>query len=71
MNKDELFNQIVEELDSDDEITMESELEEIDEWDSLAAMAVIALIKKSCGKDVTMNQVNECDTIAQLVELGA
>lgn len=69
MTKKELLDLIIEEIDPDDEVTAESVLEEIDEWDSLAAMAVVALAKKTNGKEISMEQVGDCTTVQDVLDL--
>ena len=51
-------------LDNED-VTMDSTLEDIEEWDSLSIVSYAAMAN-GCGKSVTFPQVRECATIRDL-----
>ncbi|MCR4818824.1 MAG: hypothetical protein K5841_07705 [Fretibacterium sp.] len=54
-------------LDNED-VTMDSPLEAIEEWDSLSIVSYAALAN-GCGRSVTFPQVRECTTIRDLYAL--
>ncbi len=38
----------------------------LDGWDSLTTMLVIAMIKTECGKDITALEIRSCDSVQDL-----
>lgn len=51
------------------EITVATRFQELDEWDSLAALNVIALAKTACGKTITGREIRGCDSVEALFRL--
>lgn len=51
------------------EITPSTEFQELDEWDSLMVLSVIAYVKTSCGKAVTGKDLRSCTTVEELYQL--
>jgi acyl carrier protein len=51
------------------EITAETELASLAEWDSLAALGVIVMFDMEYGKTITGNDLKTCKTIADLFAL--
>lgn len=51
------------------ELSPDSNLKEIEDWDSLAIISVIALIDKKIGKKIDVQSIKECVTVSDL--LGA
>ena len=49
MNRVEFLEKMVDVLQTDDEITFETKLEDLEEWDSLAVMSTIAFLDKNFG----------------------
>lgn len=56
-------------LDCDQQITMESALADIEEWDSLSYVSFIAMANASYGKKVDAKIVKEAETIGDLYNL--
>lgn len=56
-------------LDVEDEITLDTNLSELDEWDSLSIVSYIAMANASCGKKVDVKRVREAVTIQDLYNL--
>lgn len=50
------------------ELTVESNLKEIEDWDSLAIISVIALMDKKIGKKVDVQSIKECVVVADLLD---
>lgn len=70
MTKEQFLVKIQEEvLDTDQEITMESTLEELDEWDSLAFVSYIAMANTAAGKKVDRTAVQAAVTVGDLYAL--
>lgn len=51
------------------EFSAETVYQELDEWSSLMAMSIIALIKSDYNKTVTGKEVRDCETIKDLFDL--
>ena len=56
-------------LDCEEEITTETVLEEIEEWDSLSYVAFVAMAKGGYGKNVVASDVRAAETVADLYNL--
>lgn len=52
-----------------EEITADAEFKEFDEWDSLAALGIIAMAKTKYGKDITGREIRACATVEDLFNL--
>lgn len=69
MTKDVFLSKMQEEvLDTDDEITMDTRLEDVD-WDSLAFVSFIAMANTSAGKKVDRAALKQAETIGELYAL--
>lgn len=70
MTKEQFLTKMQEEvLDTDQEITMDSKLEEIEEWDSLAFVSFIAMANTAAGKKVDRVAVQDAAMIGDLYAL--
>ncbi len=70
MTKEQFLTKMQDEvLDREDEITMESNLDEIEEWDSLAFVSFIAMANTAAGKKVDHAAVKNAATIGELYAL--
>lgn len=64
------LNKLQEEvLDTESEINMDTQLGEIEEWDSLSVVSFIAMVKTVCGKTVERQAIVNAKTVADLFEL--
>ncbi len=68
MTKAEFLEKLQDIFERDDEITEDMVLEEMDEWDSLSAMAVMAFFNKSLSITLLPAEVREMKTVAELVK---
>ena len=68
--KDFIAN-FAEQFDDTDEsvLTPDCRFQELDEWGSLVALGVIALVKTNSGKQITGQEIRSCETIEQLFNL--
>jgi len=53
------------------EISPDTEYQDLEEWSSLTAMSIIALVKIEYGKTVTGREVRQAKTVRELYELIA
>lgn len=51
------------------ELTAETELRELPEWDSLAALGVIVMFDIEFGKTITAEHLKQCRTVGDLFAL--
>lgn len=54
MNKEQFLEEMVEVLQTEDEITMDTVLEDLEEWDSLSIMSTMAFLDKNFGVKTNM-----------------
>lgn len=66
MDEQKFLNEMMDLLDTEDEITMESILEEIEEWDSLSFVSFLATMSEWCSKRIPPIKVREAKTIGDL-----
>ena len=52
-----------------EEITADSKFHDIEEWDSLIALAVLNMTEKKFGKKITFDEMKKCDTVMDLFNL--
>ena len=58
-------------LQRDDPLSPDSRLEDLDEWDSLAIMAVIAWVDKQCGRTLNFGNFKGLKTVADVAALSS
>lgn len=68
MTKAEFLEKLQDIFERDDEVTEDMVLEEMDEWDSLSAMAVMAFFNKTLSITLLPAEVREMKTVADLVK---
>lgn len=69
MTKNELLEEIKETLQREEELNVDMELSDIEEWDSLANISIISLFDQLFEKVVTTYQLNECSTLNDVINL--
>ncbi len=52
-----------------EEINAETYFQELDEWDSLTTMSVIAFVKTQLGKTITGKEIRSAETVDDLYNL--
>ncbi len=50
-------------------LDVDTELESMDEWDSIAALSMIVLIDEEFNKTVSGKQVKSCKTVKDILDL--
>ena len=68
MTRDEFLNEMVEVLQTEDEISFDTVLADLDEWDSLSLMATMAFLDKNFGVKTTMKDYKEMKTIGDIAK---
>lgn len=51
------------------EITAETLFHDLDEWDSLVALAVLNMTEKKYGKKITFDEMKKCVTVEDLFKV--
>ena len=71
MELKEFIDSFIEQFDDTEasEITSDTKFKDLDEWSSLIAMGVIALVITQYGKTVTGKEIRACETVKDLFEL--
>lgn len=70
MKKDELLEEIKEALQRDEELSLDMRLEDLDEWDSLAIISLIALYDDLFSVILTNEELQKCESVDDLVNLA-
>ena len=52
-----------------EEVTLASALEDIEEWDSLSVVSYVAMANSVCGKKILPQQLRDCATLRDLYNL--
>jgi acyl carrier protein len=68
MKKDEFISKLKEELELESDITANTELKELDEWDSMTAMVLIGFISDNFGLTLTAEDIKQMSTVDSLIE---
>ena len=53
------------------EITKDTVFHDLDEWDSLIALAILNMTQKKFGKSVTFDEMKSCETVEDLFNIVA
>ena len=69
MTKEIFLERMADILDVEDEITLDTNLSELDEWDSLSIVSYVAMANATCGKKVDIKKVKEAVTLQDLYNL--
>lgn len=54
-----------------EEITAETQFHDLEEWDSLVALAVLNMTEKKYGKKITFDEMKACVTVENLFNVIA
>lgn len=71
MDQQKFLQLFAEQFDDTDEseINMDCKFRDLDEWSSLVALGVIAVVKTTYGKTLTATEMRTCDTVRDLYNL--
>lgn len=71
MELNDFIDNLAEQFDDTDasEIQADTVFQELDEWSSLTAMSIIAMVKTQYGKTITGRDVRRCSTVEDLFNL--
>lgn len=69
MNEEIFIEKMMDILDAEEEITMDTQLDDVEEWDSLSVVSYVAMANTAFGKKIEPKTVREAETIRDLYEL--
>ena len=70
MNKADFLVELEDILQREEPCNLEDNLEDYEEWDSLSKMSVMAFYSKNFGVAVTLNDLKDLKTVADLIKLA-
>lgn len=68
MTNEEFLTEMQDVLQTDEELTFETVLDDLEEWDSLSVMATMAFLEKSFGVKTMMKDYKEMTTIGDIAK---
>lgn len=68
MNREQFLEEMVDVLQTEDEITMDTVLEDLEEWDSLSIMSTMAFLDKNFGVKTSMTDYKGMKTIEDIAK---
>lgn len=66
MTKEEFIEQMTDVLQTEETLSMETTLEDIDEWDSLSMMATMAFLNKKFGVTLKIVEIKSFVTLGDI-----
>lgn len=69
MDKEFFFKSVEEVLGLEEELTVDTKLEDIEQLDSLGVMLLITIAKEKFNKSITINEVKNCTTVDDILKL--
>lgn len=69
MKTSEFTKQLADLLEIEDDLSLETNLKDYEEYDSMAIMSIVAYIHKNFGKQFNARQLNQIDTVKSLIDL--
>ena len=72
MNRDEFLTNIVDILQIEDEenLSFETNLIDLEEWDSISVISTVAFLDSKFGKKVTVTDLQDAKTIEDIAKLA-
>lgn len=70
MKKEEFLTALEDVLQMEEELTETQDLTDLEEWDSLSKMAVMAYYKKNFSIELTLNDLKDISTVQDLIKLA-
>ena len=69
MDEKKFLEKFIDMADIEDEITMDTILDELEEWDSLSIVSFIAFAKANGAANITATKVREAKTVHELYDI--
>ncbi|WP_164126604.1 acyl carrier protein [Sphingobacterium luzhongxinii] len=72
MTKQEFATKLTEELELSTDLTLDTDLKKLEEWDSMTAMILIGIVSNEFDIDLSADDIQEITTVNSLIEkIGA
>lgn len=68
MTNEEFLTEMQDVLQTEEDLSMDTVLDDLDEWDSLSVMATMAFLEKSFNVKTTMKDYKEMKTIGDIAK---
>lgn len=69
MTKDLFLSSLKEQLELDTYLTLDTRLKELDEWDSMSGMLLMAFISDEFGKEITADDLKNITDVNSLIDI--
>lgn len=69
MTEEIFLEKMTEILDAEDEVTMATELDSLEEWDSLSVVSYVATANAACGRKIEVKKVRDAVTLQDLYDM--
>lgn len=69
MQTNKFLELLVEELELESSLTLETNLKELEEWDSMTAMLLIGVVSNEFGKTLSAEDVKSLTTVQSLIDV--
>ena len=69
MTEEIFLEKMTEILDAEDEVTMTTELDSLEEWDSLSVVSYVAMANAACGRKIEVKKVRDAVTLQDLYDM--
>lgn len=69
MTEEIFLEKMTEILDAEDEVTMATELDSLEKWDSLSVVSYVAMANAACGRKIEVKKVREAVTLQDLYDM--
>lgn len=66
MSEEKFLEKMADILDMEAGITMDTKLQDLEEWDSLSIVSYISMVNTECDKRVAVKEVREAESIRDL-----
>lgn len=68
MKKEKFLEILTEELELSKELQLNTNLKELEEWDSMAAMLLIGVVSNEFDTELNADDIQKIDTVQSLIE---
>ena len=69
MTEEIFLEKMTEILDAEDEVTMATELDSLEEWDSLSVVSYVSMANAACGRKIEVKKVRDAVTLQDLYDM--
>lgn len=72
MNKNKFLEELTEELEIETQVSLDTNLKDLDEWDSMGAMILIGFVSDNFDITLTADDIKELTTFQSIIDrIGA